>query len=58
MQVSEDLVSAVKEFEGFTSPARQLPGDRAGVITGAYGETHGVHVGQTFTKEQADAMLR
>ena len=39
MQISEDLVSAVKELEGFTPVARHLPGDRPSVITYGYGDT-------------------
>jgi lysozyme len=58
MKASERCITEIKALEGFTSPAKNLPGDRLGVITGGYGETQGVIVGQVFTEPEADAMLR
>lgn len=58
MQPSERLIDYLKSIEKFVSPARHLPADRPGVVTGAYGETNGIHEGQVFTQYEADLMLR
>jgi lysozyme len=57
MTSSERCVAELKQQEGFTPVAKHLPGDRPGVITGAYGDTD-VKLGQTFTEEQASERLR
>jgi lysozyme len=58
MKASERCITEIKSLEGFTSPAKNLPGDRPEVITGGYGETQGVIEGQAFTEPEADALLR
>ena len=58
MQASEKCIAAIKSNEAFTAVAKHLPGDRWDVITGGYGDTLNVHVGQVFTEQQADRVLR
>jgi lysozyme len=54
---SECCLSKLKELEGYTPVARHLPGNRANVITGGYGETQ-VKPGETHTEPEWEAKLR
>ena len=49
----------IKKIETLVSPARHLPADRPGVITGGYGETDPrlVHEGMIVPEDLADAWL-
>lgn len=56
-RASEKLVAKLKLIENYTPVARHLPGDRANVITGGYGETQ-VTLGETHTEAEWDGRLR
>lgn len=59
MFVRNRLVSYIKTIETLVSPARNLPADKANVITGGYGETDTkrVHAGMIVTEALATAWL-
>lgn len=56
MKVSDHIIGIIKNFEGYTPIAKQLKGDKKGVITGGYGTiTHPngtpVKIGDLFSRE-------
>lgn len=55
MDISEELVEAVKDFEGCKLYAYR---DSGGTLTIGYGHTRGVKAGQAITQAQADEWLR
>lgn len=57
-QPSPTLYASLRFREGFVSPARHLSADKQTVITGGYGRTYGLHLGQEITREQADEWLQ
>ena len=55
MKLSKQGLALIKEFEGFRAQAYiPVPGDR---VTIGYGFTDGVKMGDTMTREEADARL-
>lgn len=62
MRPSKTIMGMLKEFEGYTPIAKQLKGDRKGIITGGHGTIihpsgAPVKVGDVFTEEYADYCL-
>jgi len=62
MKHSKTIIGMLKEFEGYVSVARQLKGDRKGVITGGHGTIihpsgAPVKAGDVFSKEYAEYCL-
>jgi lysozyme len=57
---SERLIDHIKSVETLVSPARHLPADRPGIVTGGYGETSTdlVYVGLHVNEPTADLWLR
>ena len=55
MKASELLISKIKEFEGFSSTAYTCAG---GVVTIAWGHTHGVKITDRCTKSEGECWLR
>lgn len=54
-KISDELLEAVKTFEGLRLSAYKCPGK---VWTIGYGHTQGVHPGQTITEAQAESLLK
>ncbi len=57
MKLSESGFEQLMQLEGYTEVARHLPGDRPGVITGGFGDTH-VTLGETHTRSEWEVRLR
>ena len=55
MEVSDKLIEAIKQFEGFRSQSYRCP---AGVLTIGYGHTKGVKIGMRITEREAEVLLR
>lgn len=55
MEVSDKLIEAIKQFEGFRSQSYRCP---AGVLTIGYGHTKGVKLGMRITERDAEKILR
>ena len=55
MEVSDKLIEAIKQFEGFRSQSYRCP---AGVLTIGYGHTKGVKLGMRITEREAEVLLR
>jgi lysozyme len=58
LQPSPTLYAALRMVERLVTPVQHLPGDRPNVLTGGYGRTHGVKLGQVVTVEMAEQWLR
>jgi lysozyme len=58
LQPSLRLYTSLKLIETLVSPARHLPADPPGVITGGYGRTYGVREGQLVPVVLADKWLK
>lgn len=56
-KLDEAGLAMLMEREGYTPVAKQLPGDRPGVITGGYGDTN-VKLGETHTQAEWESRLR
>jgi lysozyme len=58
LQPSVRLYTSLKLIETLVSPARHLPADPPGVITGGYGHTSGVRAGQLVPVVLAERWLK
>jgi lysozyme len=58
LQPSLRLYTSLKLIETLVSPARHLPADPPGVITGGYGRTHGVREGMLVPVVLAEQWLK
>lgn len=58
MQISDNGIALLKEFEGCVLTAYPDPGSGGDPWTIGYGTTKGVVPGMTITKEEAEALLR
>lgn len=58
MDISDDGLNLIKEFEGLRLEAYPDPASGGEPITIGYGHTGGVKMGDTCTQEQADDWLR